>query len=752
MTTSIFRLFGAAVLLSILTALPNLAQQVDSSFGTNGLVSASFPGITPNAGTNSETAVKAFSLPDGKILVVLNQVHSATGIGTYYTMRLARFTNTGVPDGTAGNNSGIIGTRDGFVAKAAVMQPDGKIVVAGQTARPNHVDLGDMWAIARYNQDGSPDTMPNGQEWYVTRQFGLFGFISDVKIQPDGKIVVVGYAQDSANRQISIVGRYDSNAEPDASFGPYGNGFFDIYDNAALSKKIVIQPNGKILLGGSYYPDAYLASYNTNGTQDTTFGDGGYVRLDYSGDDSLNDLQLQPDGKILALMSSWFWYSSILARFNPNGSKDLSFTPNGAVFIDTSATHHPFMGNSPPSTGGYEYARSIIQRGNGNIVVAGYGIQLIFSASPRRQIFSAIEYDSGGRLLNQSFSRHSREEQVLTRTNLFEASGAIEQPDGKILFYGKISESSTPTIAAPYNVVLARYSSIAALKDANLFFDYDFDGKSEFAVFRPNNNGLGNWYFLTNGEFTMRQYGAPGDILVPGDYDGGGAADMGVFRPATGEWFTKTVYTNNCPPMTCGETVIQFGADGDIPAPGDFDGDGRTDRAVFRPSSGDWYILFSSGGVGGLHFGQNGDQPVTGDYDGDGKSDVAVIRRQNGNMFWYILQSSDNQFIGVQFGITEDKAVVADYNADAKTDIAVWRPSNGTWYVLANYTDFSAAQFGAPGDVPAPFDYDGDRKADLVVFRSAPGVHYILRSSVGDSVGVQFGAATDTPIASAYIR
>ncbi|HEX8735235.1 MAG TPA: hypothetical protein VF721_07945, partial [Pyrinomonadaceae bacterium] len=62
------------------------------------------------------------------------------------------------------------------------------------------------------------------------------------------------------------------------------------------------------------------------------------------------------------------------------------------------------------------------------------------------------------------------------------------------------------------------------------------------------------------------------------------------------------------------------------------------------------------------------------------------------------------------------------------------------------------AQFGATGDMPEPFDYDGDRKADFAVFRSSPGVHYILRSTVGDSVGVQFGAATDTPIAAAYVR
>ncbi|HEX8735881.1 MAG TPA: hypothetical protein VF721_11185, partial [Pyrinomonadaceae bacterium] len=693
MTNSIFRLFCPAVLLSILTAVPGAAQQVDSSFGTNGIASTNFSGMNP-AGTNDDAAVKAFNLPGGKILVVSNHVHSAgPTIPRVYTMRLVRYTNAGVTDGPPGNNSGTIAARERFIAYDAAMQPDGKIVVAGYTSDTGEFGgLGDLWAIARYNADGTPDTTPSGQEWFVARRFtNNIGIINDVEIQPDGKIVVLGNLWSSANIRSTVVARYNTDAQPDLSFGPYGEGFFDLYDNSTLSRKLIIQPNGKLLLGGNFYV-AYLASYNTDGTQDTTFGDGGYVRLDYSTTVNLSDLKLQPDGKILALLDIGYGHSSVLARLNPNGSKDLSFTPNGAVFFDNSAPVQGSNGNVLYLTGGVDIARSIIQRSNGNIVVGGFSIQLIFSASPRREIFSAIEYDSSGQLLNKSFSRHSLENQVLTRPNYFDAAGAIEQPDGKILFYGKINESSSGTFAPPYNVALARYSSISARKDANFYFDYDFDDKSEFAVFRPSNNGgFGNWYFLSNGEFIMRQYGAPGDILAPGDYDGGGTADMGVFRPSTGEWITKSVYLNNCQPMTCNATTIQFGANGDIPAPGDFDGDGRTDRAVFRPSGGDWYILLSSGGVRGLHFGQNGDQPVTGDYDGDGKSDAAVIRRENGQMFWYILQSSDGAFVGLQFGLSEDKAVVADYNADAKTDIAVWRPSNGTWYVLANYTDFSAA-------------------------------------------------------------
>ncbi|HLM01240.1 MAG TPA: FG-GAP-like repeat-containing protein [Pyrinomonadaceae bacterium] len=222
------------------------------------------------------------------------------------------------------------------------------------------------------------------------------------------------------------------------------------------------------------------------------------------------------------------------------------------------------------------------------------------------------------------------------------------------------------------------------------------------------------------------------------DYDGDGRTDLSVFRPSAGSWYISRSSDNAF-------AATQFGANGDLIAPADFDGDGKTDICVFRPSDGGWYRLNSSNNTfTPAQFGTNGDLPVPGDFDGDGKADLTVYRPSAGT--WFRINSSNSQFVAVQFGVAEDKPLVGDFDGDGKSDLTVFRPSNGTWYRINSATDtFSPNQFGAPGDLPVAADYDGDGKSDLAVYRPSVGDWYIVNSSNAAFTSTHFGVTEDKP-------
>ncbi len=231
----------------------------------------------------------------------------------------------------------------------------------------------------------------------------------------------------------------------------------------------------------------------------------------------------------------------------------------------------------------------------------------------------------------------------------------------------------------------------------------------------------------------------------PFDFDGDGRADVSVYRPTDGTWYLLR--------STHGFTGVRFGISTDKIVPADYDGDGRTDVAVYRPSDGVWYTLQSTQGFKAFSFGLSEDIPVPGDFDGDGKANLAVFRPSTGS--WYIARATgtpSQNFDTVPFGANGDKPIAgADFDGDAKADVAVFRPSNGYWYRLnSSNGQFAATQFGIAEDKPVAADYDGDGKADIAVWRPSDGVWYLLQSGSGLFAPIQFGASGDVPVPADY--
>lgn len=266
------------------------------------------------------------------------------------------------------------------------------------------------------------------------------------------------------------------------------------------------------------------------------------------------------------------------------------------------------------------------------------------------------------------------------------------------------------------------------------YMDFDGDAKSDLTIYRPN---TGTWWTLFSKTPSYRavNFGISTDKIVAGNYDGDDKSDVAVFR--NGVWYILQ--------SSDGAVKIDFwGISDDVPVPADYDNDGFTNIAVYRPSEGNWYIKNNSN-FEVRRWGIASDKPVPGDYDGDGTADVAVYRGSEGN--WYILQSSNNQFILQTFGLAEDVPVQSDFNGDGVTDVAVYRPGNSFWYVLNSGSGaIRIEKFGLSKDIPISNDFDGDGKADISVFRANTGFWYILNSSDGSSSSTHWGSAEDTPV------
>jgi uncharacterized delta-60 repeat protein len=583
-------------------------------------------------------------------------------------------------------------------------QSDGKILATGFTFDRQNPNLTKV-LVARCNDDLSVDTS-FGNAGVVTARFGAYtqSYGYEVFVRPDGKIVIAGSYLTEANIFNFAVAQFDSDGSVDTSFGQ--NGMVSIAH--PLNRRdisAVLQPDGKLVLASTDTNLSYtLVRLLPDGSTDLSFGFGGTVQTSVgSRETTLAEIKRQSDGKIVAVGTALDDNRSRFAivRYDQNGALDAAFGINGIVSSNYSLN---------------DRASAVEIQDNGKILVAGQF----------RQIDSAVvgilvRYFPNG-AMDWSFGREGR---------AFPAIGARCRTlkldsDGKIL------------VAGPTETTLFAIRLRGGERNTTVKFDFDGDGKSDTGFIDPTDSSWNISY--SGGGFIRFRWGLPTDTLAPADYDGDGKTDFAVFRD--GDWhilFANGIYR-----------FASLGQAGDLPRPGDFDDeDGKSDLAVFRPSSGMWYWRRSSDhSLHERHFGVEGDIPLIADF-AQGATTPVVFRPSTGT--WYRLNRGfPLEIASFRFGTEGDIPISGDFNGDWINDHAVFRPSTGMWYYYDAYTSrIIAERFGLPGDIPVAGDYDGDGKSDIAVFRPSNGMWYIRNRREGLVIR-EFGSANSRPIAAAY--
>ena len=310
---------------------------LDTTFGTTGVVTTSI---------GSSARANAIVLQaDGKIVAA-----GSTWNGVNYNFALVRYNMDGSLD-TTFDTDGVVTTTIGSgndEANAIVLQADGKIVAAG-----SNYDF----ALARYNTNGSLDTTFDIDGVVTTNIGSSVDIIYDIALQPDGKIVAAGFANNGISDNIALA-RYNTNGSLDTTFDTDGVVTTTLIASSSDANAIALQSDGKIVVAGiAYGPSSFvLARYNTNGSLDTTFDTDGVVITDIgSNDDIAYTIALQTDGKIV--VAGYASVSFALARYNTNGSLDTTFNTDGVVTT---------------AIGSIAEVHSMILQQDNKIVVAGY--------------------------------------------------------------------------------------------------------------------------------------------------------------------------------------------------------------------------------------------------------------------------------------------------------------------------------------------------------------------------------------------
>ena len=609
--------------------------------------------------------------PDGKI-VVAGRAEQGTWLSDFGMIRY-------LPDGTRDSSfgqsgrvcTGIGGTNTS--ARSLILQPDGKLVIAGRAAAgPDRFDF----ALARYDTNGAVDSA-FGKSGLAT--LGLPGTrvtANSVALQSDGKIVVAGeYQNDSNEQRRMVVARCLADGTLDTSFGdsgkviPFVGG---VWDSAT---SVVIQPDGKIVVAGSAseanVQECFaLVRLHPNGTLDNTFGNGGKVTTLVGGDTLSGGQSVlqQDDGKIVLAGFSWRdGLDMALARYHPDGTLDSSFGEEGMVVTS-------FTSGAP------ELAYGAALQGDGRILVTGT------SEANGTNCLTVVRYLPNG-ALDASFGSAGRVTSSFGRNSAYYDSpgrAVAVQSDGKIIAVG-----GTDVGWGTKRLALARYFGTTIAVEQTPGTSLSDSASIDFGSVATGSQGATR-------SFTVRNPSTATPLGLMVSRDGAHAEDFSVGQPGASSLGPgqSTTFAVTFAPTTPGLRTAAIHIATSLPDENPFDitviGTGVGDAipgaldATFGSGGKVLTSMASSGGrVGGLAVQSDGKLLVAGGAHNGSNYDFALLRYQPngsldssfGNVGRVLTPIGNSQDFGRGVAVQQDGkiVVVGDANNGADNDLALVR-------------------------------------------------------------------------------